>query len=87
MRLSYIGPKSDTADARTIHRSAGLPALLSCLCYFPAAVCWKGPSKHLNPTSVEIYAFGRRTLTMSAPSPTSESIEKGGKDIPWWDHI
>jgi hypothetical protein len=28
----------------------------------PAAVGWKGPSQHLNPTSVEIYPFGHRYM-------------------------
>jgi hypothetical protein len=38
--------------------------------YFPAAVCWKGPFRHSNPTSVGIYAFDCRIRTISKPDLT-----------------
>lgn len=48
--------------------------------YSPAAVGWKRPFQHLNPTSVDIYTFGRGVHAISGPSFTEcpKAFSRGG---------
>jgi len=59
---SYINNLLDPIGAGIVHLSIAPP--FPPLAHFPAEVAWKGPFQHLNPTSVEIYTFGRHMRTI-----------------------